>query len=90
MDVCIDTDVVVTGIDSISATIDNLGAVVSFLTSKFASAGEEFQTINYERTSENVQAITQALDEMGQNLQIAQQYLNELVVHIERYNSFRF
>ena len=90
MDVYIDTEAVTSGIDSISISIDNLTDIVSFLTARLLSAGGEFQNINFERASESINVTVSALDEMGENLKIAQEYLKRIVEYIERYHSFRF
>lgn len=90
MDVHIDTEEIVDGKESISTIIENLEMIIGVMNGKLSSAGEEFTSINFERTAVNVNLATQSLDIINEKLEITKTYLNKLVGLIEEYNKLKF
>ena len=90
MDVYIDTEEIVDGIECISAIIENLEMIIGVMNTKLNTAGEEFTSINFERASVNVNLAAQSLDMMNQKLEVTKTFLNKLVGHIEEYNKFKY
>lgn len=90
MDIHIDTEEIVDGIESISSIISNLEMITGVMNGKLSSAGEEFTSINFERASVNVNLATQSLDIINEKLEITKTYLNKLVGRIEEYNKLKF
>lgn len=90
MDVHIDTEEIVDGIESISTIIENLEMIIGVMNGKLSSAGEGFTSINFERTAVNVNLATQSLDIINEKLEITKTYLNKLVGLIEEYNKLKF
>lgn len=90
MDVYIDTEEIVVGVDCISSIIENLEMMIGVMQSKLSTAGEDFTSINFERASVNVNMATQSLNTMNSNLESTKTYLNKLVALIEHYNKLKF
>lgn len=90
MDVHIDTEEIVDGIESISTIIENLEMIIGVMNGKLSSAGEEFTSINFGRAAVNVNLATQSLDIINEKLEITKAYLNKLVGLIEEYNKLKF
>lgn len=90
MDVHIDTEEIVDGIESISTIIENLEMIIGVMNGKLSSAGEEFTSINFERAAVNVNLATQSLYIINEKLEITKTYLNKLVGLIEEYNKLKF
>lgn len=90
MDVHIDTEEIVEGIESISSIISNLEMITGVMNGKLSSAGEEFTSINFERAAVNVNLASQSLDTMNEKLEITKTYLNKLVGQVEMYHKFKF
>ncbi len=90
MDICIDTDAITEGVDSISQAISNVEQCVWFIKLKVESAGQEFTSVNFERASDSIFSATDALDNMSEKLEMTKTFLNKLISHIERYHSLKF
>lgn len=90
MDVYIDTEAVTNGLGSVAHAISSLRNCVMFMQGRIAAVGNDFTTANFSRADENVQNATKALDEMTENLALAQVYLQKLIEHIEEYNRLKF
>lgn len=90
MDVNIDTEAVVGGINSIAEVIEQLQDIVSFMSYKLDAAGEEFTSINFERASLNVNLANQSLNNVNDNLKVTKDYLNKLVDYILEYNKIKY
>lgn len=90
MDVCIDTNAIEDGIESISNIIARLEVIISFMNNKLESAGNEFTSINYERASINIALAQESLNTMANKLEISKKYLNKLMNIIEQYNKYKY
>lgn len=90
MDVCIDTNAIEDGIESISNIIARLEVIVNFMVNRLEGAGSEFTSINYERASVNVSLAQDSLNAMTNKLEISKKYLNKLIDVIEQYNKYKF
>ena len=90
MDICIDTDAITEGVDSISQAISNVEQCIAFIKTRVETAGQEFTSINFERASNSISETTDALDRMSEKFEVAKKYLNELVACVELYNHLTF
>lgn len=90
MDVYVDSEILSDGINSIDAIIQNIADCVSMMKTCLIQAGENFDTINYDRASNSVNGAFEAVDQMSLNLEQARVYLQKLSSHIEKYNSLKY
>ena len=90
MDVHIDTNEIADGVDCISVIIERISSIIDFMKVKLNLAGNEFETINFERALLNVNMATNSLTVMNSKLAVTQTYLNNLIDHIEQYNKLKF
>ena len=90
MDIYVDTEVLSEGINGMMNTIQEVSSSVSIMKGCLSSAGAEFDTANYDRTSGSIQIAVDALNQMEYNLEQAKSYLSALIEHIEAYDSFKY
>ncbi len=90
MDICVNTEDINQGINSIGRTVDNLSTIISFIDRKLREASFEFQSINYERTKESIDKANHQLEVMSAKLEMTKDYLNRLNEHVEEYNKYKF
>lgn len=90
MDIYIDTDVLGGGINSIKKTIRNVSLNVSTMKSCLVDAGNDFDTINYDRASNSIGVAMDAMTQMESNLDQANLYLQQLSELIEKYSNLKY
>ena len=90
MDIFVDTEVLSDGISGMMITIQDISASVSAMKSCLSTAGEDFDTANYDRTSASVQVAEAALNQMEANLEQAKTFLSTLISHIEAYDGLKY
>ena len=90
MDMRVDTNALIDGASSITEAIEIIEFLIGIVEKRLKLAGEDFTSINYERTSNRVATATDALKDMNARLEMAKKYLGKLMECVEAYNRIRF
>ena len=90
MDVCINTEEVLNGINAISAIIQTLSELSKFLNAKLQKAGEDFTSTNFNRATSSVDAASESLDQVEKNLLLANAFMDRLTKIIEEYHKLKY
>ncbi len=90
MDMCVDTEALELALSKIDDVIGNLTDSVDITQNSVSNAGNDFQTINYERTEMVFSSVKNALSSIAGCLEDFKTYLDGLKGCVEDYNTMRY
>ena len=90
MDMNIDTEGIVSGLNKISSSVQRISSKASTLQSSLSSAASGFQSENYDKVEAAVNQSVAAMNNMVNNLEAAQSYINKLIAIAEGYLKLKY
>lgn len=89
-DMCIQTEPIAQGVNSIVNITLSLEQFTDLMVQQLLISNDDFNSINYEKTKNELRLATASLNEMDAKLKAIRRYLEKLVKTVEDYNSLRF
>lgn len=89
-DMCIQTEPIAQGVNSIVNITLSLEQFTDLMVQQLLISNDDFNSINYEKTKNELRLATASLNEMDAKLKAIRRYLEKLVKTVEDYNTLRF